>query len=87
MITIDPGEEELLLQFRGGKAEAARVTADLKAGETYPFTYIQEDSVGIFYLDGLTAFTVRMYGISDKPMYLFAKGSQVTFSGLELQTR
>lgn len=87
MITIDPGEEELLLQFRGGKAEAARVTADLKAGETYPFIYIQEDSVGIFYLDGLTAFTVRLYGISDKPMYLFAEGSQVTFSGLELQTR
>ena len=57
----------------------AETPVDLRPGETYPFTYIQEGSVGIFYIDGQASLTVRLYGVSGKPTRLFANR---TFYGL-----
>ena len=86
-ITIDPKEHTLSLQFRGGAVTPAQTPVELTEGETCSFTYIQEDSVGVFYIDGQTAFTVRLYGVNNRPMYLFAENCQVSFSQLEIHTR
>ena len=87
LIAADPEEQKLLLQFRGGSITPASKDIHLNAGEDYHFTYIQEDSVGVFYIDDTAAFTVRLYGVTDKPFYLFAENNQVAFSDLALYTR
>ena len=83
LITIDPEEQKLYLQFRGGKAVPAEGDASLQPGETCHFIYIQEDSVGTFYIEDRAAFTVRLYGVTDKTIYLFAEDNTVTFSDLK----
>ena len=84
LITVHPEEEKLYLQFRGGRSVPAEETVTLQPDNTYHFTYIQEDSVGVFYIDGITAFTVRLYGVTDKQIYLFAENNKVTFSNLKM---
>ena len=54
----------------------------LDPGQTYSFTYLQEGSVGVFYVDGVAALTVRLYGVSGKSIRLFAEDNSVTFSEL-----
>ena len=87
LITLSPESQEILLQFRGGSKTPARVPMALESGTEYPFTYLQEDSVGVFYLDGVGAFTVRLYGVGEKPFYLFAEENEVTFRDLALYQR
>lgn len=87
LITVDPENQKLLLQFMGGSATPAEEEVLLEPGTTYHFTYIQEDSVGVFYIDDHTAFTVRLYGVTDKALLLFAENSDVVFSDLALYTR
>lgn len=60
---------------------------DLQPGQTYTFTYIQEGSVGVFYIDGQAALTVRIYGASGKTIQLFAENNTVTFTSLRQYTR
>ena len=86
MITVNPQDQKLALQFRGGSVTPAAEDISLVPGTPYSFTYIQEDSVGVFYVEDTAAFTVRLYGVSDKPMYLFAEKNQVLFSNLALYT-
>lgn len=86
LITISPQEQKLSLQFRGGSVTPAEESIQLSDGENYHFTYIQEDSVGVFYIEDLAAFTVRLYGVNDKSMFLFARDNQVSFSDLALYT-
>ena len=87
LITVDPENQKLLLQFKGGSATPAEEEVPLEPGTAYHFTYIQEGSVGVFYIDDLTAFTVRLYGVTDKALLLFAENSHVVFSDLALYTR
>ena len=87
LITINPAEQQLALQFRGGSVTPAVENVELKPGENYHFTYIEEDSVGVFYIGDLTAFTVRLYGTAEKPFYLFAQDNEVRFSNLALYER
>ena len=87
LITIDPENQKLLLQFRGGSVTPAEEEVPLVSGKSYHFTYIQEDSVGVFYIDDLTAFTVRLYGVAGKELMLFAENSDVVFYDLALYTR
>lgn len=86
LITIDPENQRLVLQFKGGKIDIAEMPVQLTEGETYSFTYIQENSVGVFYIDDMAALTVRLYRVSDKPLRLFAGQNQVTFSDLAVWT-
>ena len=86
-ITISPDKQELSLQFRGGSVTPAKESVELNAGSVYNFTYIQEDSVGIFYIDDTTAFTVRLYGVTGKPLFLFTEDNTVLFSDLALYDR
>ena len=86
-IAVDPAEHKLQLWFNEGDTLITETAAELQPGEIYSFTYIQEGSVGIFYIDGVAALTVRLYGASGKPIQLFAKENSVQFMSLEQYTR
>ncbi len=86
LIVIDPDEGKLKLLFNEGSTDITETEADLTAGETYSFTYFQEGSVGIFTIDGVAALTVRLYGVSGKPIQLFVENNVVTFTDLEQYT-
>lgn len=86
-ITIDPAEEKLQLWFNEGSTLITETAIELQPGENYSFTYIQEGSVGIFYIDGQASLTVRLYGVSGKPVQLFAESNNVLFTSLRQYTR
>ncbi len=83
LITLSPEKQTLSLSFNLGDTLITQVPVSIKANETYTFTYVQEGSVGVFYLDGQIAFTVRIYGASGKAVMLYAKGNNVKFSELK----
>ena len=43
--------------------------------------------MGVFYIDGEAALTVRIYGASGKPIKLFAENNTVTFTSLRQYTK
>lgn len=86
MISIDPEAGLLQLSFNQGSTLIAESAAELEAGREYAFTYIQEGSAGVFYIDGKAALTVRLYGVSGKPVKLFAENNTVQFTSLRQYT-
>lgn len=86
-ITLSPSEGLLKLQFNEGTTTITETACPLTAGETYAFTYIQEGSVGIFYVDGIAALTVRLYGASGKTIRIFAENNEVLFTSLREYTK
>ena len=87
LISLNPAEGLLQLTFNEGDTLIAENAVELVPGENYTFTYIQEGSVGVFYLDGEAALTVRIYGASGKPIMLFAESNIVTFTSLRQYTK
>ena len=87
MIVLDPKAGTMSLQFNEGTTTITETAVNLEAGKEYAFTYIQEGSVGILYLDGLASLTVRLYGVSGKPIRLFAESNTITVSDLKQYTR
>lgn len=87
MISICPGDNKLQLFFNEGTTLITETEVRLSAGTEYSFTYIQEGSVGIFYIDDIAALTVRLYGVSGKPVKLFSENNSVIFSSLRQYTR
>ncbi|MDE7283970.1 MAG: InlB B-repeat-containing protein [Lachnospiraceae bacterium] len=87
MISICPGENKLQHTFNEGDTLISEMDIELVPGKVYSFTYIQEGSVGIFYIDDEAALTVRLYGVSGKPIKLFAGNNSVVFSSLRQYTR
>ena len=83
LISICPDDNILQLSFNEGTTPIAETEIHLEPGKDYSFTYIQEGSVGVFYIDGMAVLTVRLYGVSGKPVKLFARNNSVTFSALE----
>ena len=86
-ISISPSENNLQLLFNEGETLIAENEINLEEGKTYSFTYIQEGSVGVFYIDGMAALTVRIYGASGKTIRLFAENNAVLFTSLRQYTR
>ncbi len=86
-ISISPEEGKIQLLFNNGETLVTETAAELTPGENYTFTYIQEGSAGIFYIDGVAALTVRIYGASGKSIRLFAESNEVQFSSLREYTR
>lgn len=86
-IVLDPAGQTLSLQFNEGSTPITETPAVLQSGQEYSFTYIQEGSVGTFWIDGGAALTVRLYGVSGKTIRLFAEGNSVTFTNLREYTR
>ena len=86
MISISPSENKLQLLFNEGDTLITETEISMEKGKSYSFTYIQEGSVGVFYLDGVAALTVRIYGASGKPIMLFAENNAVLFTSLRQYT-
>lgn len=86
LISICPDDDMLQLSFNEGDTPITETEIYLEPGKKYSFTYIQEGSVGVFYIDDMAALTVRLYGVSGKPVRLFARNNIITFSALELYT-
>lgn len=86
MIQLSPKEGLLRLAFNEGNTQIAETAVELVPGREYAFTYIQEGSVGIFYINGQAALTVRIYGASGKPISFFAENNAVTFTSLRQYT-
>ena len=74
---------KLQLTFNEGSTFITEMETALVSGEEYSFTYLQEGSVGVFYINGMAALTVRLYGVSGKPIKLFAENNSVSFSSLK----
>lgn len=87
MITVDPKNKKITLSFKGGKSEITEKAVSLHPNRQYSFKYIQEGSMGIFYINDVAALTVRLYGVSGKAVRLFAENSKVKFSNLAEFTR
>ena len=86
LIVIDPATDTLSLVFNEGSTPITETAALLEPGESYSFTYIQDGSVGIFYLDGQASLTVRLYGVSGKTIRLFAENNAILFTSLREYT-
>ena len=86
LITLDPTAQKLPLQFSEGGTLITETDVQLEAGREYAFTYIQEGSVGIFWLDD-ASLTVRLYGVSGKPIRLYAESNTVSFANLREYTK
>lgn len=82
LITVSPTKGTIELSFNGGSTAIASTAASLEPGKTYSFTYLQEGSCGTFYVDGIASLTVRLYGVSGRPVRLFAQNNTVRFSDL-----
>ena len=82
LISICPSEDKVTLSFNEGSSMITETAVHLEAGKTYSFTYLQEGSVGIFYIDGLAALTARIYGVSGRPVRLFAENNNIEFTDL-----
>ncbi len=87
LIDLCPDEGRIKLLFNEGMTPITETGCTLVPGEKYAFTYIQEGSVGIFYIDGSAALTVRLYGVGGKSIRLYAANNTVTFSDLHEYTR
>ena len=83
MISVDPKEGCIRLSFNSDKNEITKMDVKLEAGKEYAFTYMQEGSVGVFYIDGEAALTARIYGVSGKPIRLFSENNTVEFKELK----
>lgn len=86
LISVDPQNGCLRLSFNEGSAEIAQTAVSLEKNKDYSFTYVQEGSVGVFYVDGMAALTVRIYGVTGKTVRLFAENNNVVFSCLREYT-
>jgi len=87
MITVNPKEQKLTLSFKSGKTEITEKEVFLQPNRHYSFKYIQEGSIGLFYINDIAALTVRIYGVSGKAIRLFAENNKVKFSNLAEFTR
>ena len=86
LITLDPAAQKLQLQFNEGSTLITETDIGLEAGREYAFTYLQEGSAGIFWLDD-ASLTVRLYGVSGKPVRLYAESNTVSFTELREYTK
>ncbi len=83
LVSFSPSDQSLGLSFNAGDTHITQVPVSLEANQRYTFTYIQEGSVGVMYLDGQIALTVRIYGASGRAVMLFAEDNNVEFSNLK----
>ncbi len=86
LISLDPEGDKIELSFGNGATMITETAAKLEPGQSYPFTFLQEGSVGVFYINGEASLTVRLYGTSGKPVRLFAENNSVSFTNLKEST-
>ena len=69
----------------GRTANECEVALDLQAGREYSFTYIQEGSVGVLYIDGVArgALSFRTHGTNNTMIALFSQGAGLKVTQLK----
>lgn len=87
LVSLNPADNTLSLSLQDGAVPITEVKAPLSPNQTHTFTYIQDGSIGIFYLDNQAALLVRLYGVTNKPIYLFAENNSIAFTSLQQYTR
>jgi len=87
LISISPNENKIQLSFNEGKTLISESSINISPDTEYSFTYIQEGSVGVFYIDNMAALTVRLYGVSGKSIKLFSENNTVEFTSLKQYTK
>lgn len=87
MIILSPQNQKIQFAMNQGSTLIAENAAEISPNTDYSFTYIQDGSVGVFYIDGMAALTIRVYGCSGKTIRLFSENNNVTFSDLAQYTR
>ena len=86
-ISISPADNKLQLFFNEGNTLIAETEVELTEGNKYSFSYIQDGSVGIFYINNQASLTVRLYGVTGNPVRLFAEANKVKFTDLRQYTK
>ena len=83
-IEYDPVEQKLGYRIEGNNARECEVSMVLEENISYHFTYIQEGSVGIMYIDGVAggACSFRSYGTNNTLLAFFSEGSNVEITSL-----
>ncbi len=82
-ISYYPREKKLAFSLKTRFTTEAEVPAELIEGQKYSFVYVQEGSVGIFYIKGVAGLSFRVYGINNKRIALYSDGSAVDFENLK----
>ncbi len=83
-IRFVPERNVMELSFNKGNVVITETAVTLTPGHAHAFTYVQDGSVGVMYVDGQAALTVRLYGVTWKTVKIFAENNNVTFSDLKL---
>lgn len=84
LIRFSPENNTMELCFNKGSVFITETAVTLTPNQAHAFTYVQDGSVGVMYVDGQAALTVRLYGVTWKTVKIFAENNNVTFSGLKL---
>lgn len=85
-IYINPQKGVLGLAFNKGKTIITEIPLALSMKREHSFKYIQEGSIGVFYIDGKASLTVRLYGCTGKNVKLFASNNSVYLSSVVIYT-
>ena len=86
-IAINPAENTLSLFAEGGDLLITQTPISLEKNREYAFSYVQEGSLGTFYIEGEASLTVRVYGSCGYGVRFFAEDNAVSLKGVSLHTR
>ena len=86
-LSYDPEKQTFAFSLRSNTVSECEIKTELEAGKKYDFVYIQEGSVGVFYILNECALSFRIHGINNKQIGLFSDGSTVSFENLSQYLR
>lgn len=86
-ISYDPADQKLKFTLKERRTSEAEVALALEKNKKYSFVYVQEGSVGLFYIVGMSGFSFRVHGINNKIIGLYSDGNAVAFENLEYHLR
>ncbi len=86
-VCYDPNTKKLKFIIDDDRVSAAEVDLTLEENKQYSFVFVQEGSVGLFYVLGEGGLSFRVHGVNNKIVGIYSDGSAVTFDKLEYYRR
>ena len=86
-VSFNPAAERVEFTLKSNTKTEAQMSVSLNEGEKYSFVYVQEGSVGLFYIVGKVGFSFRVHGINNKIIGIYSKGSSVSFENMKYYLR